>query len=770
MDMNEIKEIFFQECEEQLAELESGLLRLNDGDTDPETVNAVFRAVHSIKGGAGAFGLDDLVAFAHVFETTLDCVRSNKLQTSSELLKVMLKSADVLADLTAASRDGGVVEASRTSGLVKELEAFAKGQPLPQAAAPEPEKTPEAPAAAAPEPTDDSGFQPVPFSFDGFGDGDGDGDGADEPAAAARSVFTVRFKPRSDLYAKGNEAVLLLRDLAGVGDLQVRCETDTLPSIDQLDPEGAYFSWLIRVETDKDEDAVRQVFEFAEWDCTIEIKAGADEEAFAAQTASGEDQPMAPVPFDLSLLEDEPAAPVAEAAADPVAEPVPAKAEQPAVPAAAEEEPLAPPSLPLAAKAIAAEAEKKEVAVAAVPAAPQTIRVDLDRVDRLINLVGELVINQAMLAQSVVENETGGSSAINLGLEELQQLTREIQDSVMAIRAQPVKPVFQRMGRIVREIADMTGKNVRLVTEGENTEVDKTVIDKLAEPLTHMIRNAVDHGLETPEKRTALGKNPEGVLRLTAKHRSGRIVIEIADDGAGINRERVRAKAIENGLIAADSNLSDEEIDNLIFHPGFSTAEKLSDISGRGVGMDVVKRSIQQLGGRISITSKPGKGSVFTMSLPLTLAVLDGMVVTVANQTLVVPLTAIVETLQPEKSDIHSFGATQRLIAIRETFCPLVDVGHILNFRPDFADPIAGVALLVESEGGGQRALMVDAIQGQRQVVIKSLEANYTNVPGIAAATILGDGRVALILDVDAVVTASRGHALSSEMALAATG
>ncbi len=375
-----------------------------------------------------------------------------------------------------------------------------------------------------------------------------------------------------------------------------------------------------------------------------------------------------------------------------------------------------------------------------------------------------------MLSQSVVENDTNGTSSINMGLEELQQLTREIQDSVMAIRAQPVKPVFQRMSRIVREIADMTGKSVRLITEGENTEVDKTVIDKLAEPLTHMIRNAVDHGLETPEKRLAAGKSAEGTVRLTAKHRSGRIVIELADDGAGINREKVRQKAIDNDLIAADANLSDEEIDNLIFHAGFSTADKISDISGRGVGMDVVKRSIQALGGRINISSKPGHGSVFTMSLPLTLAVLDGMVVTVANQTLVVPLTAIVETLQPEAAAIHSFGSNQRLISIRNSFCPLVDVGRILNFRAIQANPVEGVALLVESEGGGQRALMVDAIQGQRQVVIKSLEANYTHVPGIAAATILGDGRVALILDVDAIVAASRGHSLKPEMSLAAVG
>ncbi|MBC2771723.1 chemotaxis protein CheA [Rhizobium sp. AQ_MP] len=755
MDMNEIKEIFFQECEEQLAELESGLLKMNDGDRDPETVNAVFRAVHSIKGGAGAFGLDDLVAFAHVFETTLDCVRSNKLEPGPEVMKVMLKSADVLADLVSASRDGGSVDESRSSGLVKELEALANGEvpapsaapvaaakPAPKAAAPAP-----APAAA---PTDDSGFQPIPFTFDGFG-------GEDEETIVP-STFEVTFKPRRELYSKGNEAALLLRDLSRLGEMSINCNTDDLPSLEDLDPEAAYFHWTIQIKAEKGEEGIRQVFEFAEWDCDLEVKVQEQEAA-----ATSEELPMIPVPFDLSALDEGPEQ--ADEASDET------------VAAAVEAAGTASNVMKMAASA--AKPEKKESPAAAAAAAAaaqanaaagQTIRVDLDRVDRLINLVGELVINQAMLSQSVIENDNNGTSSINMGLEELQQLTREIQDSVMAIRAQPVKPVFQRMSRIVREVADMVGKSIRLVTEGENTEVDKTVIDKLAEPLTHMIRNAVDHGIESPEKRAAAGKNPEGTVKLTAKHRSGRIVIELVDDGAGINRERVRQKAIDNDLIAADANLTDEEIDNLIFMPGFSTADKISDISGRGVGMDVVKRSIQALGGRISITSRPGHGSTFTMSLPLTLAVLDGMVVTVAGQTLVVPLTAIVETLQPEAQHIHSFGANQRLISIRNSFCPLVDVGRILNFRASQANPMDGVALLVESEGGGQRALMVDAIQGQRQVVIKSLEANYTHVPGIAAATILGDGRVALILDVDAVVAASRGQSLKQEMSLAVAG
>ncbi|MFT4184087.1 MAG: chemotaxis protein CheA, partial [Rhizobium sp.] len=543
MDMNEIKEIFFQECEEQLAELESGLLKMNDGDRDPETVNAVFRAVHSIKGGAGAFGLDDLVSFAHVFETTLDCVRSNKLEPTQDVLKVMLKAADVLADLTNAARDGGSVDQARSRGLVKELEALALGQ-VPQAtvvadAAPKPAKAAApAPVEVAPAPTDDSGFQPIPFSFD-------DDFGADD-APADIPEYQVSFKPRADLYAKGNDATLLLRDLARIGELSVHCDMDGLPALDQLDAEGAYLAWTISIKTDKGEDAIRTVFEFAEWDCELDVHRIDG----AAASKDGEELPMVPVPFDLSILDGdggEQAAPAVEEAPEPANDAAAAVA---AAETASNVTQLA---------AAAARVEKKEAAAAAALAAStaaqnnaaaagvgQTIRVDLDRVDRLINLVGELVINQAMLSQSVVENDNNGASSINMGLEELQQLTREIQDSVMAIRAQPVKPVFQRMSRIVREIADMTGKSIRLITEGENTEVDKTVIDKLAEPLTHMIRNAVDHGVETPEKRAAAGKNPEGTVRLTAKHRSGRILIELADDGAGINREKVRQKAIDN--------------------------------------------------------------------------------------------------------------------------------------------------------------------------------------------------------------------------------
>ena len=782
MDMNEIKDIFFQECEEGLAELETGLLAMNDGDDDPETVNAVFRAVHSIKGGAGAFALDELVSFAHVFETTLDCVRSNQLEPTKDVIKVLLKSSDVLADLTAAARDcGSGVDPTRCQELVEALQALANGEGAPQveetvAEVAEPAAEPPADAGAQePEADDDNmGFTPIPVSLDDEPQEEDDNEGFtpvafsfddfdDDPTdSVAGELFRIVLHPKSDLYKKGNETLLLLRELGELGEVKTQCTYDDLPMIDLLDPEGSYLTWHVELTTDKGAEAVHAVFEFAEWDCDLEITqvdndapAEAPEAAEVSEVNEPEAQPTAVTEPEPEPQQEVPAAVVEET--------------QPAEPNPADnvidmKRPAAEPAAP------AESAPVQKTAAKSASAAPATIRVDLERVDRLINLVGELVINQAMLAQSVTESEGDGTSAVMMGLEELQQLTRGIQDSVMAIRAQPVKPIFQRMSRTVREAADMTGKNVRLVTEGENTEVDKTVIDKLAEPLTHMIRNAVDHGLEGPEERLAAGKQAEGTLRLAAKHRSGRIVIEIADDGAGINRERVRGKAVENGLISAEANLTDEEIDNLIFHPGFSTAEQLSDISGRGVGMDVVKRSIQALGGRITIASTPGKGSVFTLSLPLTLAVLDGMVVTVAGQTLVVPLTSIIETLKPEAENLHGFGANGRLIAIRDNFNPLVDVAQILNFTTTPTDPLAGVALLVDSEDGGQSALLVDAIQGQRQVVIKSLEANYANVPGIAAATILGDGQVALIVDVEAVVSASRSGSLKSEISLAAVG
>lgn len=434
----------------------------------------------------------------------------------------------------------------------------------------------------------------------------------------------------------GNDPIVLLRELARLGPVRTTLDLARLPTLDALDPEQTYLAWTVQLTTASPESDIRDVFEFVDTECELAIG------------------PALPPPVV-------PAPPPARTA---TVLPEPVRRSEPSTPVR------------------------------------PTMRVDLDRLDRLIDLVGELVINQSVLAQHVAEAGVGRASGVAVGLGELESLTREIQDSVMAIRAQPVKAVFQRLPRLAREVAALTGKEVRLVTEGEGTEIDDTVIERLADPLTHMIRNAIDHGIETPQQRIAAGKPAEGTIRVAALHRSGRVVIEVTDDGAGIDRERVLASAIAKGLAAPDASLSDEEIDNLIFAPGFSTASTVSDISGRGVGMDIVRRSIHALGGRISIASAPGRGSTFSLSLPLTLAVLDGMVVGVDDGRFVVPLTTIIETFQPSAVRVHRLCGGLDVAAIRGSFVPLIGVGVALGFRSRPSDPAVTVALLVEAGDG----------------------------------------------------------------------
>ena len=712
--MAEIREVFFQECEEQLGELEAGLLRMESGDKDPETVNAVFRAVHSIKGGAGIFALDSLVRFAHVFETTLDAIRSGKLQADPPIMALLLRAADVLMDIVRAARQGEAVLDANARELMAAFDALSSGGSLPTAQA----------QSAAPS-TAGSGAKPASPT--------------PEPAAPRRS-WVVRITPKPELYAKANETALLLRELGRLGDCDVEIDSSTLPDLADLDPEAGYLTWTVTVSTDQDVSAIRSVFEFVEDDCDLEIFEKPDFSFFGGDGFAG-------AGFEEAAPVEEPASPAPASSAI-----APSAVASAAIAAADPQDTLPEPAAAATPGPVEMMASQAENAASV----SQTIRVDLDRVDRMIDLVGELVITEAMVNQRVLEAGLARTSTVAMALEELEALTREIQDSVMAIRAQPVRAVFQRIPRLVRELAAHTGKQVRLLTEGEGTEVDKTVIERIADPLTHMIRNAIDHGLEKPETRIATGKSAEGLVRLTALHRSGRIVIEVADDGAGTNRARVRQKAIENGLIGADAQLTDDEIDNLIFLPGFSTASTISDISGRGVGMDVVRRSVQAMGGRISIASRPGLGSTFTLSLPLTLAVLDGMVVKTCGQTFIVPLAAVLETLRPALSDIHPLDNRISVLALRGGYVPIVDVADVLALGEHTTPADQCVALLVESEGGSRAILLVDEIQGQRQVVIKSIEANYRAVDGIAAATVMGDGHVALILDVDRVISTTR--------------
>ncbi len=717
--MAEIRASFFIECEELLEALQDGLQVIEDGADDAETINVVFRAVHSIKGGAGAFGLEGLVRFAHRYETAMDAVRTGALQIDEGALKLFFRAADHLSDLVRMSRDDTPLDDAVTATLLTELDTFL-GEDAPEA-------TPEAEVID---------FQPMGLTLDLDLDGEEDEaglmelpdlDGLPPPALVdanplPHQIFQITFTPSAELFETGNEPAILLRNLQELGTCDVVCDTSALPHLASITPEIPHLSWRITLHTSADESEIASVFEFVEGLCALEI----------APLNQG-------IPERLTASEPcEEGQALGEAVSPPTLNPAP---ETPPTSQSVEVTPRS------ESGQVSAEKARARRPANAAAAAKSVVRVDLDRIERLVNLVGELVINQAMLSQSLEKSGLSPHSEAISGLEDFQRLTRDIQDSVMMIRAQPVKSLFQRMSRIVREASGAVGKDVRLHTSGEATEVDKTVIERLADPLTHMIRNAVDHGLEPPQDRMAAGKPAQGRVNLTAAHRSGRVVIEVSDDGAGINRKEVLEIAVTKGLIPADAALSDTEIDNLLFLPGFSTASVVSDLSGRGVGMDVVRTAIQALGGRITITSTPGEGTIFSISLPLTLAVLDGMVIEVAGETLVLPLNLVVETMTLTQNDVQLVRPGRQVIEVRSGFVPLFDLGHALGYRPPLDSFDAAVVLLIAYDDENSVAIVIDNIVDQRQVVIKGLDESLYRAPGIAAATILGDGRIALILD-----------------------
>lgn len=679
--MSSIKDTFFEECEELLEALSEGLSAIQEGAHDNDRVNAVFRAVHSIKGGAGAFGLDELVSFSHAFENVLDCLRSEKLAFTDELIDLLVHASDQLADLVESSRDERETDGTIRAKIVEKLETYLD------------EEDEEV----------ELNFQPMGVAVEL--------DISAEPEEP--ETYVIQFCPQTRLYQNGHEPLFLLRALEDLGDVSVSVITDDLPPLIELDPSAAYLGWNITLKTHAPVTSIESIFEFVEGLCELQI---------IPQTQSVE-----PV-LAVESPQTQDVKPSLGTQATPEPEPK--------------------------------NTEAKPVAASNTPR--PTLRVDLGLVDRLINTVGELIINQAMLTQQVKEIEDQNVRDIESQLEDYRTLARDLQEGVMAIRAQPVKPLFQRMARIVREAASATSKSAKLTMVGETTEVDKTVIERLTDPLTHMIRNAVDHGLETTEGRRAAGKDEVGSVCLSASHRSGSVYIEISDDGAGLNREKIYKIAVEKGLIQDGVELSDSEVDHLLFLPGFSTATEVSNLSGRGVGMDVVKNAVNALGGRVSIASVPGEGTTFSVVLPLTLAVMDGMVIQVAEQTMVVPIAPIVETIQPTHDSIHSLGSDGPLLSIRGKFVPIIDVGAQLGLAAKDNLKLPETLLLVETESIGQCALSVDTIIDQRQIVIKSLDGVYGNIQGVSAATILGDGRIAMILDPDGIAGISPRTQLSA--------
>lgn len=507
-------------------------------------------------------------------------------------------------------------------------------------------------------------------------------------APSGNREWQVNFAPHETLFATGNEPLLVLRELCRLGEATVTAYTHSVPPIDQLNPGQCYMGWSIHLATDKPESAIREVFEFVESYCDL----------------------------TLQLIDTAQDAVVADTAVK------------------------------------AHDLKSKQVK----PAAEETggrggnatsIRVDLEKIDRLVNMVGELVITEAMIKAQVRDLSAEAFAGLMRGIDELSQHTRELQEAVMSVRMQPVKSIFSRMPRLVRDLSGQLGKDIVLEMHGENTEVDKTVIEQLGDPLTHMIRNSADHGIEKPEIRRQNGKPAQGTIMLSANHQGGRIIIEIRDDGAGINRTKVLAKAKEKGLVAPDAVLSDEECDNLIFLAGFSTADTVSNVSGRGVGMDVVRRNIENLEGTVRLKNDPGKGSTFTVSLPLTLAILDGMIVRVGVENYIIPITSIIETLRPRKDEVRHVEGSSDVLNVRGEFIPIVYLHEIFHIADAQHDPAHGLVVLVES-GRDKLGVVVDELIGQQQVVIKSLEANTDPVRGVSGATILGDGRVSLILEI----------------------
>ncbi|MHC5106149.1 chemotaxis protein CheA [Enterobacter ludwigii] len=661
MDISDFYQTFFDEADELLADMEQHLLDLVPEAPDSEQLNAIFRAAHSIKGGAGTFGFTILQETTHLMENLLDEARRGEMQLNTDIINLFLETKDIMQEQLDAYKSSAEPDAASFEYIcnaLRQLALEAKGD-----------------AAAAVVPAAKLSVVDAVTAQ------------AAAPAAAASKVRVVLSR------LKENEVDLLEEELSNLAKL-----SNVVKGKDSLSA---------TLEEGISQDDIVAVLCFV-----IE----ADQIAFETETAAVD----VPAAVEEVAVVPQAAAP-AVAPAAPVLKAVPKDAAAPG------------------------RGEKP----AARSSESTSIRVAVEKVDQLINLVGELVITQSMLAQRSNELDpvTHGDLITSMG--QLQRNARDLQESVMSIRMMPMEYVFSRFPRLVRDLASKLNKQIELTLMGSSTELDKSLIERIIDPLTHLVRNSLDHGIELPENRIAAGKSPVGNLILSAEHQGGNICIEVTDDGAGLNRERILAKAISQGM-AVNENMTDEEVGMLIFAPGFSTAEQVTDVSGRGVGMDVVKRNIQEMGGHVEIKSKQGSGTTIRILLPLTLAILDGMSVKVADEVFILPLNAVMESLQPREEDLHPLAGGERVLEVRGEYLPLVELWKVFEVDGAKTEATQGIVVILQS-AGRRYALLVDQLIGQHQVVVKNLESNYRKVPGISAATILGDGSVALIVDVSAL-------------------
>jgi two-component system chemotaxis sensor kinase CheA len=684
IDISQFHDVFFEESFEGLDAMESGLLNLSIGAADVEAINTIFRAAHSIKGGAGTFGFMNVSEFTHVMETLLDEMRNGVRDVTSESTNLLLDAVDVLREMLTAVQQKTDTDDERIANVRLKLETMLNQGEGKQIASSETAETSD----------------------------------ASSTGGGGQSGWIIKFSPHSHLLQTGNDPVRMFRELESLGTLSIVCHQQNLPAFSDVEPEDCYLSWTLTLEGDVTKDAITEVFEWVEDDCDLSIE---------------------PISTETSEVDE--------------AESVVVNVQQDEVPESTSTDDK---QVVQANVATAAKSSAQQPATA-------SIRVGTDKIDSLINLVGELVITQSMLSQIGDNFNMDMLPQLIDGLAQLERNTREMQEGIMRIRMLPISFAFNRFPRLVHDMTDKMGKKVELKLSGEQTELDKTVMEKIGDPLVHLVRNSLDHGLETPEVRRAAGKNETGLLHLNAFHQGGSIIIEITDDGAGLNDEKILKKAKERGLVGPNEELSPEKIHELIFLPGFSTADTITDVSGRGVGMDVVRKNITSLGGSVDVVSKQGQGSTFTIRLPLTLAIMDGQTIRVADQNYILPLISIVESLEIKNSDIKRVSGKGELYPLRNEYVPVIRVYELFGLTPQTTDLEEGLLVVVDG-AGSKVGLFVDDLLGQQQVVIKSLETNYRKVMGISGATILGDGTVALILDVPGLVSLYKDPSLARLM------
>ena len=670
IDVTQFHQVFFEESLEGLDTMESILLQMESGEYDDEDINAIFRVAHSIKGGAGTFGFAHISEFTHVQETLLDEIREGTRIMTQEIIALLLSAVDTVREMIAISKDEEDIPDDMGQDIIQSLQKILNS------------KGSDAQAETAKEnKVDDANVE------------------SDEA-----KIWNIKFKPHKDMLRTGNDPVRMIGALSDLGDIKVTADTEAVPELTDIDPEASYIAWEIILDSKCDISEIKEIFEWVEDECDLEIvKVAAETVCVDEEQSTNEIVPVERRGGDRRDATDR-------------------------------------------RKTDSGRRKSDDTSSAS------SIRVGTDKIDELINMVGELVITQSMLGVLGEDFDMSKVERLQDGLTELERHTRQLQESIMRIRMVPINFVFSRFPRMVHDLSQKLDKKINLRISGESTELDKTVVEQIGDPLTHLVRNSVDHGIETAEVRLLSGKPEIGEVHLNAYHKGGSIVIEISDDGAGLNTEKILQKAIDRGIVDEEEELSDSRIHELIFHPGFSTADEVSDISGRGVGMDVVRKNILRLGGNIEIKSKQGQGSIFRISLPLTLAILDGQIISVGSEKYVVPIASIIESIQVKPDMVNKVSGKGEVFELRGEYVPILRMHEFFGVEGDYKENLEHGILVVVEGDGKKCGLFVDQLLGQQQIVIKSLETNFVRILGLSGATIFGDGSVALILDIPSMV------------------